>query len=76
MAPHKEQVVRGVKVIVMLIAGKAEASIAVVPPPGKGGGLLPPRHVSVRPFLDGGLSEADTVDRVMELVVLGVEACA
>ncbi|WP_143810922.1 hypothetical protein [Paraburkholderia piptadeniae] len=72
-ALSRRHVVHGHQIIVMLIAAKAEASIMVQPPPGKQGGLLPPKHISIEPLLKGGLSEADALEFVVKVVSLGVE---
>jgi hypothetical protein len=72
-APNRRRVVRGHQIVVMLIAAKAEASIMVQPPPGKDGGLHPPKHLSIQPLLKGGLSEGDALEYILEIVSLGVE---
>jgi hypothetical protein len=72
-APNRRRVVRGHQIVVMLIAAKAEASIMVQPPPGKDGGLHPPKHLSIQPLLNGGLSEGDALEYILEIVSLGVE---
>jgi hypothetical protein len=71
-ALNRRNVVHGHQIIVMLIAAKSEASILVQPPPGKQGGLHPPRHVSIEPLLKGGLSEDQALDYLLNIVSMGV----
>lgn len=59
--------------VVTLVTGKPEASIAIRPPAGARGGLHSPKVVSIEPFLKAGLSEAEAIEKVLELVSIGLE---
>ncbi|MFP3646009.1 hypothetical protein [Paraburkholderia sp. SIMBA_054] len=72
-APNRRKIVRGHQIVVMLVAAKAEASIMVQPPPGRPGGLHPPKHLSIEPLLNGGLSETEALEYILDIVSLGVE---
>ncbi|WP_148283811.1 hypothetical protein [Burkholderia cepacia] len=73
VAPNRQSVVRGHLIAVTLFADKAEASITIQPPAGKQGGLYPPRHVSIETLLKGGLSEAQALEYVLNIVCVGLE---
>lgn len=70
MADQNEQKVVKSKwlIIVTLIATRAEASITVGPV----GSPSHPRHVSIKPFIDAGLTEREALTRVMEIAEIAV----
>lgn len=70
VAKNKRAVVKHHEVIVSLIEGKGEASITVVRPKN---GPSHPRHVSLQPFLDGGLDDEAALKSVLEIAVIAVD---
>ncbi len=73
VAPNRQCVVRQHLIVVSLVPGKSEASVTIRPPDGARARPHAPRTVSIEPLLKGGLSEADALAKVMELVAIGVE---
>ena len=73
VALNKQDVVRGHLIVVTLISGKHEASIAIRPPAGKTGGLHPPRNVSIDALLKGGLTEEEALAYVLAIASAALE---
>ena len=67
--PNVQKVVKnGWLVVVLLVASRAEASITVGPV----GSPSHPRHVSIKPYIDAGLTEREALERVMEIAEIAV----
>ncbi|QPS45764.1 hypothetical protein I6G56_26860 [Burkholderia humptydooensis] len=64
--PTVQEFVNGKVVIVALLAGTAEAVITV----GPAGRPSHPDKVSIRPFLDAGLSEHEALQRVLQIAII------
>lgn len=73
VAPNKQNFVRNHLVVVTLIPGKAEASLAIRPPDGKVGGLHPPRTFRIDALLKGGLTEEEALVYVLNVASAGLE---
>lgn len=68
VAPNEHDVVNGKMIAVTLIQGTQEASITVGDP----GAPSFPAHVSIKPYLDAGLSEREALRHVMAIAAISV----
>jgi len=69
-APNVQRLVnQKVLIIVTLVAGKAEVWISVGPP----GDPSHPRRMSIKPLLDAGLGDRESLEYVADIVQIAVE---
>lgn len=68
VAPNEQDFVNGKLIVVTLIEGKQEASITV----GEPGSPTPPALVSIKPYLDAGLTEREALRQVLNIAAISV----
>ena len=68
VTPNVQDVVNGKLIVIQLIPGQALASIAIGPP----GGARPFGSVSIKEWLDAGLSDHEALQRVLEIAKFSV----